>query len=220
MAKHVLVGLTILCCHMPLGLDTSAFDLAGQPVSWAELLGFITGLTSVALAVAQRVETFPVGIAGNVFFLILFFDVGLYADAGLQLVFAALSVLGWWAWLKLGPQRTELDVSDASPTLLCATAAGVVAATLILVPVLRAAHGSAPFLDALTTSLSLGATLLLSLKKLQHWYVWMVADVIYVPLYIDRELYLTAVVYTIFLGLCIAGLVRWRRVPRPAEAAA
>jgi nicotinamide mononucleotide transporter len=91
---------------------------------------------------------------------------------------------------------------------------------VILVPILRAAHGSAPFLDALTTSLSLGAQLLLSLKKLQHWYVWMIADVIYVPLYLDRELYLTAIVYTVFLALCIAGLSRWRRVLRPAEAPA
>ncbi len=205
---------------MPFGLDSAAFDLAGQPVSWAELLGFLTGLTSVALAVAQRVATFPVGIAGNVFFFVLFVDVGLYADAGLQIVFAVLSAFGWWAWLRLGPQRTELEVSDASVALLLATAAAVAVATVILVPILRAAHGSAPFLDALTTSLSLGAQLLLNLKKLQHWYVWMIADVIYVPLYLDRELYLTAVVYTVFLGLCIAGLIRWRRVLRPAEAPA
>jgi nicotinamide mononucleotide transporter len=205
---------------MPLGLDVTAFDLGGQPVSWAELLGFVTGLATVALAVAQRVETFPVGIAGNVFFFVLFVDVGLYADAGLQIVFLVLSAMGWWAWLRLGPNRTELEVSDASVRALVLIAAGIAAATLILVPILRAAHGSAPFLDALTTSLSLGAQLLLNLKKLQHWYVWMLADVIYVPLYLDRGLYLTAIVYTVFFGMCIAGLLRWRRLLRPAEAAA
>ena len=36
----------------------------------------------------------------------------------------------------------------------------------------------------------------------------------------DRGLYLTAIVYTVFLGMCVAGLLRWRRVPRPAEAVA
>ena len=205
---------------MPLGLDVTAFDLAGQPVSWAEFLGFVAGVASVALVAAQRVETFPVGIAGNVLWLILFADVALYADAALQIVFIALSAMGWWAWLRLGPQRTELEVSDASARLLLLTGAVVVAGTLILVPVLRAAHGSAPFLDALTTSLSLGAMLLMNLKKVQHWYVWMVADVIYVPLYLDRGLYLTAFVYTVFFALCIAGLLRWRRAPRPVEAIA
>ena len=64
------------------------------------------------------------------------------------------------------------------------------------------------------------AQLLLNLKKIQHWYVWMVADVIYVPLYLDRGLYLTAIVYTVFLGMCIAGLLRWRRAPRALEAVA
>jgi nicotinamide mononucleotide transporter len=205
---------------MPLGLDVTAFDLAGQPVSWAEFLGFVAGIASVALVAAQRVETFPVGIAGNVLWLILFADVALYADAALQVVFIVLSAMGWWAWLRLGPQRTELEVSDASARLLLLTAAVVVAGTLILVPVLRAAHGSAPFLDSLTSSLSLGAMLLMNLKKLQHWYVWMVADVIYVPLYLDRGLYLTACVYTVFFALCIAGLLRWRRAPRPVEAIA
>ena len=63
-------------------LTSTAFDLAGQPVSWAEPLGFLTGLVTVALAVPQRVETFPVGIANNVFFLVLFWDARLYADAG------------------------------------------------------------------------------------------------------------------------------------------
>ena len=215
-----MVVLTYTARRMPLGLDVTAFDLAGQPVSWAELLGFLAGIASVALAVLQRVETFAVGMAGNVFWLILFADAGLYADAGLQVVFFVLSAMGWWAWLRLGPQRTELEISDASMRLLLATAAGIAAATLILVPVLRAAHGSAPFLDALTTSLSLGAQLLLNLKKLQHWYFWMVADVIYVPLYLDRGLYLTAIVYTVFLAMCVAGLLRWRRLPRPAEAVA
>ncbi len=115
-------------------------------MSWAELLGFLTGLVTVALAVPQRVETFPVGIANNVFFLVLFWDARLYADAGLPVVLALLSAMGWWAWLRLGPRRGPLVVSDATPVLLLATAGGIVAATLILMPVLREApqSGSPP----------------------------------------------------------------------------
>jgi nicotinamide mononucleotide transporter len=198
-----------------------AFDLAGQPVSWAELLGFATGLVTVALAVPQRVETFPVGIANNVFFLILFWDARLYADAGLQVVFALLSAMGWWAWLRLGPRHGPLQVSAASVPLLAGVAAGIVAATAVLVPVLREAHGSAPLLDALTTSTSLGAQLLLNLKRIQTWYFWIAADLMYIPLYAERGLYLTALVYCAFLALCIAGLAQWRAARlRPAGAVA
>jgi nicotinamide mononucleotide transporter len=180
-------------------------------MDWTEVLGFVTGLITVWLAVVGRVETFPVGIINNAFFLVLFIRAGLYADAGLQVVYAALSALGWWAWLRLGPRRTALAVTGASTALLIATAAGVALATAALVPVLRAAHGSAPFLDALTTSMSLGAQALLSLKKLENWVLWMAVDLVYIPLYASRGLHLTALVYAVFLVMCVVGLRGWRR---------
>lgn len=180
-------------------------------MDWTEVLGFLTGLVTVWLAVRGHVATFPLGMLNNAFFLVLFARAGLYADAALQIVYAALSALGWWAWLRLGPQRSALDVTDASRAQLLATGVGVALATVALVPVLRAAHGSAPFLDALTTSMSLGAQALLSLKKLQTWFVWIAVDLVYVPLYLDRGLRLTALVYVIFLGMCVIGLRDWRR---------
>jgi nicotinamide mononucleotide transporter len=189
-------------------LTKTVFEVFGEPVSWAELFGFITGIACVALAVAQRIETFPVGIANNVFFVILFTDARLYADAALQIVYIALGVMGWIAWSKLKGQA--LSVSRAGPRLLVGTAVGVAVATVILIPILRAAHGAAPGWDALTTSMSLGAQLLLNLKRLETWYVWIAVDVIYVPLYLSRDLNLTALVYVVFLALCIQGWRQWR----------
>jgi nicotinamide mononucleotide transporter len=191
-------------------MTETAFHLLGEPVSWAELLGFVTGIACVALAVAQRIENFPVGIANNVVFLVLFADARLFADASLQIVYLGLGAMGWWAWLKLGPRRNALRVGTASPRLLAWTAVGVAAGTLVLIPLLRAAADSAPTLDALTTATSLGAQFLLNLKKLENWYVWIAVDVIYVPLYLSRDLNLTALVYVVFLGLCVAGWRRWR----------
>jgi nicotinamide mononucleotide transporter len=191
-------------------LTKTVFELFGEPVSWAELFGFITGIACVALAVAQRIETFPVGIANNVFFVILFTDARLFADAALQIVFIVLGVMGWWVWATR--VRSPLAVTRAGPRLLVATALGVGVATLILIPILRAAHGAAPGWDAATTSMSLGAQLLLNLKRLETWYVWIAVDVIYVPLYFSRDLNLTALVYIVFLALCIQGWRQWRTV--------
>jgi nicotinamide mononucleotide transporter len=189
-------------------LTKTVFELFGEPVSWAELAGFVTGIACVALAVMQRIETFPVGIANNVFFVVLFADARLYADAALQVVYIALGVMGWWVWATRA--REPADVKRASTQLLLATTLAVGAATLILVPILRAAHGAAPGWDALTTSMSLGAQLLLNLKRLETWYVWIAVDIIYVPLYLSRDLNLTALVYVVFLALCIQGWRQWR----------
>jgi nicotinamide mononucleotide transporter len=173
-------------------LTKTVFELFGEPVSWAELAGFVTGIACVALAVMQRIETFGVGIANNVFFVVLFTD----------------ARLGWWVWATRA--REPADVRRASTQLLLAITLGVGLATLILVPILRAAHGAAPGWDALTTSMSLGAQLLLNLKRLETWYVWIAVDIIYVPLYLSRDLNLTALVYVVFLALCIQGWRQWR----------
>ncbi|WP_053227611.1 nicotinamide riboside transporter PnuC [Solirubrobacter soli] len=191
-------------------LTKTVFEILGEPVTWAELAGFVTGIACVALAVAQRIETFPIGIANNVFFIVLFADARLYADMALQAVYIVLGFMGWWVWWKRTHQ--PLRVTRASVGLLVGTGVAVIAATLILVPILREAHGAAPGWDAATTSMSLGAQLLLNLKRLETWVVWIAVDVIYVPLYFSRDLNLTAVVYIVFLALCVQGWRQWRIV--------
>jgi len=66
------------------------------------------------LAVAQRIETFPIGIANNVFFIVLFVDARLYADAGLQVVYIVLGVMGWIAWAS---SRRMLVGATRKPSL-------------------------------------------------------------------------------------------------------
>src|SRR4051794_37953858 len=127
-------------------------------VSWVEVLGFVSGAVCVWLATRQNVWNFPVGIANNVLFLWLFTDAGLYANAGLQVVFAGLAVLGWVWWVRGGPDRHALTVSRTPWWAWPAGAVVVAACTAGLTVLLPSSDGSsAPFWDALTTSSSLVA---------------------------------------------------------------
>jgi len=65
------------------------------PYSLTETLGFVTGAACVYLVVRRNVWNFPVGIANNLFFLILFSQARLYGDAGLQIIYIALGIQGW-----------------------------------------------------------------------------------------------------------------------------
>lgn len=209
-------------------LNVVLFNFGQDAVTWAELLGFATGAVGVWLTVRFNIWNFPIGIANNVFFLVLFWTARLYADASLQIVYLVLGFMGWWEWLHGGEQRDRRVMGYASGRLVGLLLALVVPATWGLTVLLSAAHDIAPFWDALTTALSLAAQWLLNLKKLQNWYFWIAADVIYVPLYFVKVLYLTGIVYVLFLSMCLLGLRAWRREiadgaelgPRPRLAAA
>lgn len=181
-------------------------------MDWTEVAGTVTGALCVWLVVRQHVANFPIGIANNVFFIALFVPAGLYADAGLQVAYVVLAFYGWWWWSRGGPGRTELDVSRSPGPELRVVLATTVVATLALTAVLEVATDSTVALgDALTTVLSLSATYLLSRKRVESWWFWIVADVLYVGLYWHKDLHLTAVLYAGFLCLCVAGLVSWQR---------
>ena len=192
-------------------LNVVLFNFGQDAVTWAELLGFGTGAVGVWLTVRFNIWNFPIGIANNVFFLVLFWTARLYADASLQIVYLVLGFMGWWEWLHGGEQRDKRVMGYASGRLVGILLALVVPATWGLTVLLSAAHDIAPFWDALTTALSLAAQWLLNLKKLQNWYLWIAADVIYIPLYFVKVLYLTGIVYVLFLSMCLLGLRAWRR---------
>lgn len=198
-------------------LNQVLFHMGADAVSWAELLGFITGATCVYLVVRTNVHNFWTGILNSALFLVLFATARLWADASLQFVYIVLGFSGWWQWLHGGQNRTALRVGRASVRLLVGCLAFVGVGTLVLTPVLQQAHDIAPFVDALTTSLSLAAQFLLNAKKIQNWLFWIAADVIYIPLYFAKHLNLTGLVYVAFLCLAIAGGIQWRRLESSAR---
>lgn len=204
-------------------LNVVLFHFGQDAVTWAELLGFVTGAVGVWLTVRANIWNFPVGLANNLFFLVLFWAARLYADAALQIVYLGFGVFGWWEWLHGGERWSRRMMARARPWVVWTLAGLAVPVTWILTIVLTRANDIAPFWDALTTALSLAAQWLLNLKLFENWFFWMTADVVYVPLYFVKALYLTAIVYVIFLGLCVAGMRAWRRElrePRPSMVAA
>ncbi len=191
--------------------DTVVVTVAGTPTSLGEVLGFVTGAACVYAVARQKMWNWPVGIANNVFFLIIFVAAGLYSDAGLQVVFGALAAYGWWSWLRGGQARRALTVSTTSRSQWLVLAGCGVAGTAALTAALAAwTPSTVPLADAVTTVLSLLATWGQCRKKVESWYLWILADVVYVPLYAYKHLALTSILYVGFGALCVVGLRAWR----------
>jgi nicotinamide mononucleotide transporter len=200
-------------------LTAPAVHLFGAPTSWAELLGFVTGLLTVWLVVRQHIANWPLGIANVLLLMVVFWSFGLYADAALQLVYVALGFYGWWRW-STRRNREELRVRRTTrPEWVALAVAGVAGTAVLWWFLATRTDSTVPFWDAVTTALSLLATYGQTRKLLESWWLWIAADLIYIPLYgLGKSLWLTAILYVVFLGLCVAGLRAWRRSYEPVPA--
>lgn len=193
----------------------SAALLAGSffkkvPFSLTESLAFITGALCVWLTVKENVWNWPIGIANSAFFFVLFLEQKLWGDMTLQIMFAILGLLGWYMWLFGGEGRTKIQISRTPRYVAAILTIIGIGATAGGTYYFKSIEDSAPFLDALITAMSLIAQFMLTKKYIENWIVWIVMDVISIGLYIHKGLYLTATLYAIFIGMCLAGLKEWR----------
>jgi nicotinamide mononucleotide transporter len=182
-------------------------------MSWLEIIAALLGLACVWLTVQRHIACWPTGLAMVLLYIVIFYQARLYSDMLLQGVYVVLQIYGWYAWLHGGPDRTPLVVSrlPAWQILPWLVVGGLTAAW-----VGRLMHtytdASFPYIDAAAAVASLIAQWLLGRKVLESWLVWIFVDVISIRLYLAKELYPTAALYLVFLGLAIWGWLEWRGV--------
>lgn len=186
--------------------------LVAHGSSCLELVAVLFGIAGVWLSVYEKISNWPVGIINVSLYAVLFVQQKLYANAGLQLVYLALSIYGWHQWLYGGAKKEALAVRRTHREL----AIRLVGATLLiwagLVVFTKLAGGAMPVLDSGTTAVSLVAEWMLARKLVENWAVWIGVDAVYVAMLLSDSLYLTAVNYAIYFVLAVVGYVQWRRL--------
>lgn len=189
------------------------FVAFGVPVTFLEIVGFITGAACVYAVAKQWTWNWPVAILNAIAFAFLFFSVGLYADAFLQLIFLVLSAYGWYKWTLGKPENAvKLPVRHATLNEKMILGLSTIVATCAVAIFLHTQTDSNVYVfDAAVLTFSILATYGQAKKIIESWWVWITVDVISIPLYFYKGLALTGILYIIFLALCIKGLYEWNR---------
>jgi nicotinamide mononucleotide transporter len=188
---------------------------AFRQLTWLEIEGAVTGLLCVWLLARQNIWNWPIGILNNILFIVLFWRAKLYADATLQVVFALLAAYGLYQWLIVTAPGVHLPIRRTTPRewIVLAVFVGL-GQRAVFWGLSSHTDSPVPFWDATVWALSLAATYGQARKLLESWLVWIAVDVISVPLYVGRNLYLTALLYFVFLCLCVQGYWSWRAALR------
>lgn len=197
---------------------SEAFTAWGSPVTWLEIVAFVMAIAMVVLNMRVNPLAWPLAIASSLLYMLLFWNSRLYGEAGLQLVFAAVGFWGWWQWLR----GTQDDGRPLAVRGLGASGRGLALLSLLIVwPALallldHATDSDVPWWDAFPTAGSLLGQWLLGRKYLENWPVWAVVNVASVALFAIKGLWLTVLLYAIFVVMSFAGWRAWRRLAAAA----
>lgn len=181
--------------------------------SWTEIAAAALGIINTVLLVRRSVWNFPAAMVMVALVGVTLFEKRLYGETGLQVFFFVVNAWGWWLWLKAkGAEETSVPVSWMSDRARFVWAAVTAALSLMLGWTMhRFTNAALPFADSAVTGASIAAQLLLSLRKVENWVLWVAIDVVSVTLYINRSLYFLAALYVVLGVLSAQGLREWKR---------
>jgi nicotinamide mononucleotide transporter len=194
-------------------LLAEAFVVWGSPVSWLELLAVALSLWMVERNLRVSPWAWPLAIAASLLYALLFGHSALYGESALQFLFIGVALWGWRQWLVgRDDHGRPLELRRMTVQQRRLVAAVTLAAWPALGWVLdHATDSELPYFDALPTVGSVAGQLLLGLKRVENWLVWLAVNVLSVALFAYKSLWLTAVLYALFAALSVIGWRAWTR---------
>jgi len=180
---------------------------------WIEIIGALLSLTYLILEVKRNWTMWIIGIISSIFYVYIFFKAKLYAETGLNLYYAVLSVYGLYAW-KFASTKNDAGsvfhhLSIRLAIILTAVTLFVFAGMIFIL--VRYTDSTVPIPDALVAALGIVGTWMTARKIVECWYLWIFANIFATGLYISQNLYPTAILYIVYSALSFVGLREWRK---------
>lgn len=194
-----------------LSADTmTAIKDAVAAMSLWELVAVVLALAYLLLAMKEKISCWYAAFISTSIYVFLFWDVSLLMESALQIFYLIMAVYGWWQWRQHADNKQDLAIHcwSIKAHLLVIAAVGVL--TVVFgYGLAENTQAALPYLDSFTTWGAVITTYMVTRKVLENWIYWIVIDGASVYLYIDRGLYLTALLFTIYVILVVIGFYQW-----------
>jgi nicotinamide mononucleotide transporter len=184
---------------------------AAQAMSTWEVIAVILGVAYLVLAMRQNILCWYAALGSTAIFSWLFWDVSLVMESGLNVYYLIMAIYGWWVWRGNTRHSTEaVAIKSWSLSRHTLIIVGIVLISLATGYGLEKNTSAAlPYLDSFTTWGAVITTYMVAQKVLENWLYWLVIDTVAIYLYIDRELYLTALLMAVYVVLAVLGWFMW-----------
>ena len=179
-----------------------------------EIIGVLFGLASVLFAKKNNILVYPTGIISTIIFVYLLNKWGLMGDMMINIYYTTMSIYGWYLWSRKSDDKPELPITSVTSKEIYY---GVLLFILTVVFVLFVYNYFDKFtdwtayVDTFTTGIFFVGMWLMAKRKLENWVLWIIGDLVSIPLYFYRGYTFTSIQYAIFTIIAVYGYIEWKK---------
>src|SRR5690606_18701144 len=179
-----------------------------------EIIAFVFGILSVWYAKKEHILVYPTGLVATIITVYLLYKAEYFGDMMMNFYYSVMSFYGWWNWSRKKGDAYIVPISRTN------TKEKIIGFLLFLLTII-VTYGvykaydyqleTANYIDMFTSGIFFTAMWYMANKKLENWTLWIIADIITVPLYAYRGLGILSLQYVIFTILAIQGYLQWKK---------
>jgi nicotinamide mononucleotide transporter len=181
-----------------------------------EIVAVISGIVSVWLAKKESIWLYPIGSLSVTIWIYLCWIGFLYGQSIINLFFLFMNIYGWYNWSRKNHNnQNEISISSNSKNqnLLVLVSSAVL--SFVIYFCLSPFHDHSEWflyivLESFITSLNFIAMWLMAWKKVENWILWIVGDILCIPLFIHQEYYLSVIQFSVFIVIAYLGYKEWK----------
>ena len=186
-----------------------------QKTGWLEYIAVFVGIISVWFSKKENIWVYPSGLINTLFYIYLSFKGGLLGEASVNFYYTIMSIYGWIRWSKKDDNKNiVLQISASNKKewkeqLIFFSVFYLVIYSSLSYLKTNFAPEAIPWADAFASASAFTAMWLMTKKKIESWYWWIVTNIASIPLYFVKHYVFTSVYYFILLIMAVFGLMEW-----------
>lgn len=179
-----------------------------------EITAVIFGLLSVWYAKKDKIWVFPTGIINTAIYVYLLYKWMLLGDMMINAYYFVMSIYGWYLWTRKKDGEVQYPIARmALREYYIATIIFVVTIVFVIGVYLffdKFTNWSA-YVDTLVTGIFFVGMWLMAKRKIENWILWIIGDLISIPLYFFKGYTFTSIQYIVFTVIAFYGFLEWKR---------
>ena len=187
---------------------------------WLDIVTTVLGLAYILLEYRASIWMWAVGFAMQALGIVLYYQKGLYADCGMEFYYLAMTVYGYWKWVRKENHGDVILPIRHFPKKLIGywlLVIGIVWGVIYWL-LITFTNSNVPVADSFTTALSIVGIWALAHKYLEQWFIWIAVDVVTCVLYFYKDIPFKASLYALYVVIAVFGYIKWRHMMQASTA--